>query len=206
MYKIHVARAYPALEPNTVLLDNALATMGAGLPAAIAAKVRAIPRPTPHSQFRPHIPSSDPTFAAKVIEPSRQCVALCGDGGFMMNSQELETAVRMKLHIVVVVLNDSGYGMIKWKQGTGGFPAYGLDYTNPNFVQYANSYGAGTHPDASRTHALRARLAHASPTPPPRPSPPHPSPPPSVQSATASSVLRTCRRCCRPASRSPPST
>ena len=89
MYKIHVARAYPALEPNTVLLDNALATMGAGLPAAIA---------------------------AKVIEPSRQCVALCGDGGFMMNSQELETAVRMKLHIVVVVLNDSGYGMIKWKQ------------------------------------------------------------------------------------------
>ena len=62
MYKIHVARAYPALEPNTVLLDNALATMGAGLPAAIAAKVRAIPRPTPHSQFRPHIPTSDPTF------------------------------------------------------------------------------------------------------------------------------------------------
>ena len=51
-----------------------------------------------------------------MIEPSRQCVALCGDGGFMMNSQGLETAVRMKLHIVVVVLNDSGYGMIKWKQ------------------------------------------------------------------------------------------
>ena len=63
----------------------------------------------------------------------------------MMNSQELKTAVRMKLHIVVVVLNDSGYGMIKWKQGTGGFPAYGLDYTNPNFVGYANSYGAVGH-------------------------------------------------------------
>merc|ERR1719491_263461 len=76
MYKLHVARGYQALEPNTVLLDNALATMGAGLPAAIA---------------------------AKVIEPSRQVVALCGDGGFMMNSQELETAVRMGLHILVVV-------------------------------------------------------------------------------------------------------
>ena len=174
MYKIHVARAYPALEPNTVLLDNALATMGAGLPAAIA---------------------------AKVIEPSRQCVALCGDGGFMMNSQELETAVRMKLHIVVVVLNDSGYGMIKWKQGTGGFPAYGLDYTNPNFVQYANSYGARDS-NTREAAAIGARHPHAPPLTPLL----HPSATGTAPSATASSVPRTCRRCCRPASRSPPST
>jgi len=118
MYKIHVARDFPALQPNTVLLDNALATMGAGLPAAIA---------------------------AKLIEPTKQVVALCGDGGFMMNSQELETALRLGLHLTCIVLNDSGYGMIKWKQGTSGFPCWGLDYHNPDFVKYAESYGAKGH-------------------------------------------------------------
>jgi len=84
-------------------------------------------------------------IAAKIVRPNQQVVALCGDGGFMMNSQELETAVRLNLHIVQIVLNDSGYGMIKWKQGTGGFPNFGLDYKNPNFVQYAGSYGARGH-------------------------------------------------------------
>ena len=139
-----------------MLLDNALATMGAGLPAAIA---------------------------AKVIEPSRQCVALCGDGGFMMNSQELETAVRMKhtsssSSSTTRATRSMEAGdapppppppppsppsppltpRLLPAQGTGGFPAYGLDYTNPNFVEYANSYGAVT-----RTH-----WKHASRTPPPR--------------------------------------
>ncbi|MBF0187580.1 MAG: acetolactate synthase large subunit [Magnetococcales bacterium] len=118
MYKIWVARNYPAYRRNTVLLDNALATMGAGLPQAIGAKLTA---------------------------PERTVVAVCGDGGFMMNSQELETAVRLKLDLVVIVLNDSAYGMIKWKQADMGFQNFGLDYDNPDFVRYAESYGASGH-------------------------------------------------------------
>ena len=115
MYKIWFARNYQAHEPNTVLLDNALATMGAGLPAAIG---------------------------AKIVHPDRKVVAICGDGGFMMNSQEMETAVRLGLDLVVIVLRDDGYGMIKWKQAGGGFPVFGLDFGNPDFVKYAESYGA----------------------------------------------------------------
>jgi acetolactate synthase-1/2/3 large subunit len=104
--------------PNTVLLDNALATMGAGLPSAMA---------------------------AKIVHPECQVMAICGDGGFMMNSQEMETAVRLKLDLVVLILRDDAYGMIKWKQANMGFDDFGLDYGNPNFVQYANSYGAFGH-------------------------------------------------------------
>jgi acetolactate synthase-1/2/3 large subunit len=115
MYKIWFARNYQAHEPNTVLLDNALATMGAGLPAAIG---------------------------AKIVCPDRKVVAICGDGGFMMNSQEMETAVRLGLDLVVIVLRDDGYGMIKWKQMGEGFPGFGLDFGNPDFVAYAESYGA----------------------------------------------------------------
>lgn len=115
MYKIWFARNYQAHQPNTVLLDNALASMGAGLPAAIA---------------------------AKIVHPERQVVAICGDGGFMMNSQEMETAVRLRLDLVVVVLCDKGYGMIKWKQTGSDFPLFGLDFDNPDFVAYAQSYGA----------------------------------------------------------------
>ncbi len=114
MYKIWFARNYPAYQPNTVLLDNALATMGAGLPSAMA---------------------------AALVCPSRRVVAICGDGGFMMNSQELETAVRMKLDLVVLVLRDDGYGMIKWKQEALGLADFGLDFGNPDFVQYARAYG-----------------------------------------------------------------
>ncbi|MFT5058432.1 MAG: acetolactate synthase-1/2/3 large subunit [Planctomycetota bacterium] len=115
MYKLWFARNYQAHEPNTVLLDNALATMGAGLPAAIA---------------------------AKIVHPTRKVVAICGDGGFMMNSQELETAIRLNLDLVVIVLQDGGYGMIKWKQAAYEFPVFGLDFNNPDFVKYAESYGA----------------------------------------------------------------
>jgi acetolactate synthase-1/2/3 large subunit len=122
IYKIWIARNYPAFQPNTVLLDNTLASMGAGLPAAIA---------------------------AKIARRSRKVAAICGDGGFMMNSQELETAVRLGLDLVVVVLNDSGYGMIKWKQDDAGFEDYGLDFNNPDFVRYAESYGAFGHRVAS---------------------------------------------------------
>lgn len=77
-------------------------------------------------------------------------MAVCGDGGFMMNSQEMETAVRLRLNLVVVVLNDSAYGMIRWKQAVDGFKDFGLSFGNPDFVQYANAYGA----KASRVSAV----------------------------------------------------
>jgi acetolactate synthase-1/2/3 large subunit len=118
VYKIWFARNYKAHEPNTVLLDNALATMGAGLPSAIM---------------------------AKIVYPERKVMAICGDGGFMMNSQELETAVRLKLDLVVMVINDNAYGMIKWKQAHMGFEEFGLNLGNPDFVKYAQSYGAHGH-------------------------------------------------------------
>lgn len=115
IYKIWFARNYKAYKPNTILLDNALATMGAGLPSAIG---------------------------AKITHPDRKVVAICGDGGFMMNSQELETAVRLRLNLIVIILNDSAYGMIKWKQEGMQFDDFGLDFNNPDFVKYADAYGA----------------------------------------------------------------
>jgi len=118
VYKIWFARNYRAHMPNTVLLDNALATMGAGLPSAMA---------------------------SSMVYPNRKVMAICGDGGFMMNSQEMETAVRLKLNITVVILNDSSYGMIRWKQANMGFKDWGLTYNNPDFVKYAESYGAKGH-------------------------------------------------------------
>ncbi|HEX4180886.1 MAG TPA: acetolactate synthase large subunit [Caulobacteraceae bacterium] len=118
VYKIWFARNYLAYAPNTVLLDNALATMGAGLPSAMA---------------------------SSMVYPDRKVMAICGDGGFMMNSQELETAVRLKLNIVILVLNDNSYGMIRWKQANMGFKDWGLTYGNPDFVKYAEAYGATGH-------------------------------------------------------------
>jgi acetolactate synthase-1/2/3 large subunit len=115
MYKIWFARNYPAYQPNTVLLDNALATMGAGLPSAIA---------------------------AALLYPERKVLAVCGDGGFLMNSQELETALRLQVNLVVLIIRDDGYGMIRWKQDAMGFPDYGLAFKNPDFVAYAAAYGA----------------------------------------------------------------
>ena len=69
-------------------------------------------------------------------------MAVCGDGGFMMNTQELETAVRLELNLVVLILDDSAYGMIRWKQAVDDFPDYGLTFRNPDFVKYAEAYGA----------------------------------------------------------------
>ena len=137
VYKIWFARNYKAWAPNTVLLDNALATMGAGLPSAIA---------------------------AKLVHPDHQVMAICGDGGFMMNSQELETAVRLGLNIVVLVIRDEAYGMIKWKQANMGLENFGLDYGNPDFVKYAESYGAVGH-RVNSADSLRQTLeaAHQEP-------------------------------------------
>jgi acetolactate synthase-1/2/3 large subunit len=115
MYKIWFARNYRTHVENTLLLDNALATMGAGLPSAMM---------------------------AAILHPRRRVLAVCGDGGFMMNSQEMETAVRLRLDLVVLVVQDDAYGMIRWKQAVDGYPDYGLTFGNPDFVRYAESYGA----------------------------------------------------------------
>jgi acetolactate synthase-1/2/3 large subunit len=115
MYKIWFARNYRTLMANTLLLDNALATMGAGLPSAIM---------------------------AALLHPERRVMAVCGDGGFMMNAQELETAVRLRLNLVVLILKDDAYGMIRWKQAVDGFKDFGMTFGNPDFAAYARAYGA----------------------------------------------------------------
>jgi acetolactate synthase-1/2/3 large subunit len=114
MYKIWFARSYRTHTANTILLDNALATMGAGLPSAMM---------------------------AALLYPGKRVLAVCGDGGFMMNSQDLETAVRLGLNLVVLIIEDRGYGMIRWKQQAEGFADFGLSFGNPDFVAYAASYG-----------------------------------------------------------------
>jgi acetolactate synthase-1/2/3 large subunit len=79
---------------------------------------------------------------AALLYPDRRVMAVCGDGGFMMNSQELETAVRLKLNLVVLVIEDQAFGMIRWKQAVDHFPDFGMTFGNPDFVKYAESYGA----------------------------------------------------------------
>ena len=133
MYKIWFARNYRTRVANTLLLDNALATMGAGLPAAIM---------------------------AAMLYPQRRVMAVCGDGGFMMNSQELETAVRLRLNLVVLILEDNAFGMIRWKQSVDQFPDFGMTFGNPDFVTYAKAYGAtGTRVNAVAD--LRSTLERA---------------------------------------------
>ena len=115
MYKIWFARCYRTRNANALLLDNALATMGAGLPSAMM---------------------------ASMLNPGKRVLAVCGDGGFMMNSQELETAVRLKLDLVILIIQDDAYGMIRWKQAVDSFADWGLAFGNPDFVKYAEAYGA----------------------------------------------------------------
>ncbi len=122
MYKIWFARYYKARQSNTILLDNALASMGAGLPSAMG---------------------------AKLVHPECPVLAICGDGGFMMNAQELETAVRLKLDLVILVLQDNAYGMIRWKQADMGFEDFALQFRNPDFVAFAEAHGAHGHRPAS---------------------------------------------------------
>ncbi len=105
---------FPAYEPNTVLIANGLAGMGFAVPAAIA---------------------------AKLVHPERKVVAVNGDGGFMMNMQELETAVRLKTPFVTVIWENRQYGSIVWKQDKKFGRHFGVDFTNPDFVKLAESFG-----------------------------------------------------------------
>jgi acetolactate synthase I/II/III large subunit len=129
MYKLWFARYFRARSPNSLLLDNALATMGAGLPSAIA---------------------------AKLVHPERKVLAVVGDGGLMMCVQELETAVRLGLDLTVLVVRDDGYGMIRWKQAEMGLPDHAMTFGNPDFVRLAEAFGAHGHraTSADETGAL----------------------------------------------------
>lgn len=118
IHKLWVARNYPAYRPRTTLIDSALGSMGPGLPAAIA---------------------------AKLTKPASRVVAVTGDGGFMLNSQELETAVRLGTDLTVLIFNDAGLGMIRLKQHMDGYGPLGVDFANPDFVTYAAAYGAQGH-------------------------------------------------------------
>ena len=119
-HKVWVARLYQAYEPNTVVISNGFAAMGISVPGAVA---------------------------AKLVYPDRRVVALCGDGGFLMNSQELETAKRIGTNIVVVIWRDNGYGLIDWKQRNEFGRPFAVEFGNPDFVAYAESFGiAGFRP------------------------------------------------------------
>ena len=118
IHMLWATRNYGAYEPNTMLIDHALGSMGISLPAAIA---------------------------AKLVHPDRQVVVVTGDGGFMMNSQELETAVRLGLDLIIVVFNDNGLGMIRMKQMADGYGEIGVNFNNPDLAAYANSFGAHGH-------------------------------------------------------------
>jgi acetolactate synthase I/II/III large subunit len=114
LHKLWIGRVFPAFEPNTVLIANGLAGMGFAVPAAIA---------------------------AKLVNPSRRVLAVSGDGGFLMNCQELETAMRLRTAFVNVVWENGQYGSIVWKQEARFGRHFGTDFTNPDFVRLAESFG-----------------------------------------------------------------
>lgn len=114
-HKMWIARNYHAEAPNTTIISNGFAAMGIALPGAIA---------------------------AKLAYPDRKAVAVCGDGGFMMNNQEIDTALRLGLDIVILIFNDSKYGLIEWHQLRHFGRATDIEFTNPDFVKLAESFGA----------------------------------------------------------------
>ena len=139
-HKLWIARTFPAYEPNTVLISNGYAAMGFALPAAIA---------------------------AKLVHPERQVVAVSGDGGFLMNSQELETACRLRLPVVNVIFRDGGYNLIQWKQQTHLGRESGVKFGNPDFVALAAAFGAkGFRVESARDlrSILTQALAHPGPS------------------------------------------
>ena len=114
LHKLWIARMFPAHEPDTVFIANGLAGMGIALPTAIA---------------------------AKLVHPDRKVVTVNGDGGFLMNVQELETAVRLRTPIVNVIWENRQYGSIVWKQDKKFGRHFGTDFTNPDFVKLADAFG-----------------------------------------------------------------
>jgi len=113
-HKMWIGRNYPVYEPNSVLISNGLASMGIALPGAVA---------------------------AKLARPAKHVVAAMGDGGFLMNSQEIETAKRLGLGCTFIVFNDNDYGLISWKQTGHTGRSFGTRLTNPDFKKYAESFG-----------------------------------------------------------------
>lgn len=114
-HKMWMARMYQAERPNTCIISNGFASMGISVPGAIA---------------------------AKLVHPERVAVAVCGDAGFMMNCQEIETAMRIGTPIIILIWSDSKYGLIKWKQDVQFGRDSHIDFTNPDFVKFAESFGA----------------------------------------------------------------
>ena len=114
-HKMWMARMFRCEYPNTCIISNGFASMGIAVPGAIA---------------------------AKLAYPDRAVVAVTGDAGFMMNSQEIETALRINVPIVILIWNDCGYGLIEWKQMNVFRRAAHVRFNNPDFVKYAESFGA----------------------------------------------------------------
>ncbi len=113
-HKMWIARHYHCHQPNTCLIPNGFCSMGFALPGAIG---------------------------ASLVYPDRNIVAICGDGGFMMNVQEMETARRLNSNILVIVWEDGGYGLIEWKQDTEFGRHTQLDFGNPDWMQLAKAFG-----------------------------------------------------------------
>ncbi|MFH1700575.1 MAG: acetolactate synthase large subunit [Candidatus Zixiibacteriota bacterium] len=132
-HKMWIARMYIAKSPNSCIISNGFASMGIALPGAMA---------------------------AKIVYPEKKILTVCGDGGFMMNVQDLETAVRLKLPIVIMIWNDNGYGLIEWKQKNQFGHAFGTSVGNPDFVKLAESFGA-VGMRAEKTEDVRTMLEKA---------------------------------------------
>jgi len=132
-HKMWIARNFPTYTPNGCIMSNGLASMGIALPGAIA---------------------------AALVDPARPVVAAMGDGGFMMNSQELETAKRLGLAFTVIVFNDNDYGLIAWKQKASRGRSIGTRLSNPDFKAYAESFGIAAHRPESLSE-LESSLAEA---------------------------------------------
>ncbi len=113
-HKMWIAREYHCYEPNTCIISNGFASMGIALPGAIT---------------------------AKLVSPDKRVLAITGDGGFLMNVQELETAKRLKLAFVTLIFHDDSYGLIKWKEMDQYGESFCVDFSNPDFVKLAESFG-----------------------------------------------------------------
>lgn len=131
-HKMWIARNFPTYVPNGCLVSNGLASMGISLPGGVA---------------------------ASLLQPDRQVVSLMGDGGFMMNSQELETAKRLGVGFTIVLVNDNDFGLIRWKQTMSKGSSVYTKLSNPDFIKYAESFGIQAYRPGTLTE-LRDTLRH----------------------------------------------